>query len=228
MIDFEVFVVDNYIDNMSNERASDFMSKIWKFKKDMYSSAHGELHDAIDIDDYHCTHIAFVSKETQKIIMAFKYFDYDFSVSRGIDFPLVKHASKYSKEFCEKIENYLRGINDEGKKISYSGGWCIDKEILSPKARVSLIKAYICIHYLEQVKNKFDFITGIGVQEVGTINFFNKNFNTKPIVNEIVDISGYGDLNCCFLACTIKQLAIKGEEDIDKYLSVWDSRVKIC
>ena len=228
MQDYELVVIDKYIDNILNEKANSYMGKLWKFKKDMYTSAHGQLTNIIDIDDFYCTHIVFVDKVSARILMAFKYIDYDVCTQNGINFPLLKYASLNSNELQGDIYKYICEIKRSGGRISYSGGWCVDNEITCSKVKLQLMQAYIGIHYLEQVNNGFDFITGIGVKEVGTINFFNKKFHAKPIVNKLVELSSIERVHGCFLSTSISQLSILGSKNIEKYRSVWDFRTKIC
>ncbi|HAS6350088.1 TPA: hypothetical protein I7241_19285 [Vibrio vulnificus] len=227
MFDYEVVVIESYIDNMLNEQASSYMGKIWNFKKDMYSSAHGELSNIIDIDDFYCTHVVFINKVTREVLMTFKYIDYDACSKASVDFPLIKHAAYQSDVLYNSVCEYISKIKRSGGRISYSGGWCMDNKVKSPKMRLMLIQAYVCIHYLEQVNKNYSFITGIGVKEVGTINFFNRNFHTVPIVNELVELSGVGSIHGCFLSASIEQLSICGTKNMHKYKPVWDSRTII-
>lgn len=175
---YKVVIIDSLWESIENEQAQKFIYKIFRAKKRGYSGRHEGFYLPLGKEDFVCLHILIcklVKGEYEpicisKIILSSQCRKYN------IEHPMISTMRGYFEErYFSHVKSMIEDLIEDGKEISYSGGFTIDRSLLEGRQEMSLLKEIYCaIHGLVHLDRGVDTVFGFGCPRLKTDELFEK------------------------------------------------------
>ena len=225
-MEYEVIVLDDPFGNIKNQEVAKRFTQLIQMKRDGYWSKHSGRYLPFNKEDYICTHVLLIDKDSDQIVMAFKICRKSICELYGINFPMDDYMSSANDIDKAKYKRFIKPFESLGEDIIYSGGWTVNPSYKGKGLSNELKDIYTCIHYHIQKRFNINCMTAIGVMNFNTDKFFTNDWGVISFTGTVYNFKACPYLDCIFIGLDMDKVVQKKLDMADKYKYLWDARVE--
>ncbi len=217
-------IIEDFFSQAENADINQKMGKVFGMKKKGYVGKHKHNYLPVAQDDFYCIHAILTDVENDNVVMAFKVSTFSSSNRYNVPFLLDEYLKEGNDIDRFKFKKYLKNHIKNGNDFSYSGGWTVNPDYKGRGLSTYLKEVYTGIHYLIHRHFNLKAITGIGVLNFNTSEFFKEWWGLKEMSGSVYNFSSCPYLDCVFIYNDLDHVSEVKKSLASKYIDLWNAR----
>ncbi len=225
-MNYKVKIIYNYSEIYENEDCHNDFMKILKIKKAGYDSKHNGTYFPLDRDDFFGIHVLILNEENDDIIFTFKVIPYSYCQKfSNITFPLLEYAlDSKDPAAIREIENFMNEMKLKNHDFSYSGGWVMNPAYKNKGLSKELRELYTGVHLMLHKRLNLKAMTGVGILEMGTLDFFKNSWGVEEFAIPYLNISRMPNYHIALVYQHIDKVTFFKKNMAKRYEDIWSQR----